>query len=164
MDGEDGIDGSNVVTASMAKVLEMDYLGRFDTSMWETDSIYMGHTSFGVPDGYWEDRSERRNNRGYLLDILDNGDPNRYPLNSAARYEITMPGTLGFGSTTEMIIEARVLSNLHAYADNGFDAQPADLDTLLAVVNEVVDEAEEGEYSYLVGLASPTGWSERVRN
>jgi hypothetical protein len=164
MDEEGGIDGSNVVTASMAKVLEMDYLGRFDTSMWETDSIYMGHTSFGVPDSYWEERSERRTNRGYLLDILDDGDPNSYPLNSAARYEITMPGTLGFGSTTEMVIEARVLSNLHAYADNGFDAQPADLDTLLAVVNDVVDEAEEGEYTYLVGLASPTGWSERVRN
>jgi hypothetical protein len=163
-DAEGGIDGSNVVTASMAKVLEMDYLGRFDISMWEADSIYMGHTSFGISDGYWEGRSERRNNRGSLLDILDDGDPNEYPLNSAARYEITMPGTLGFGSTTEMIVEARVLANLHAYAHNGFDAQPADLDTLLAVVNEVVDEAEEGDYTYLIGLASPTGWSERVRN
>ena len=162
-DEEGGIDGSNVVTASMAKVLEMDYLGRFDTSMWETDSIYVGHTSFGISDGYWEGRSERRTNRGSLLDILDDGDPNKYPLNAAARYEITMPGTLGFGSTTEMIIEARVLSNLHAYANNGFDAKPADLDTLLAVVNEVVDEAEEGKYTYLIGLASPTGWSEQVR-
>lgn len=163
-DEEGGIDGSNVVTASMAKVLEMDYLGRFDISMRETDAIYMGHTSFGVSDGYWEGRSERRNNRGSLLDILDDADPNKYPLNAAARYEITMPGTLGFGSTTEMIVEARVLSNLHAYAHNGFDAKPADLDTLLAVVNEVVDEAEEGEYTYLIGLASPTGWSEQVRN
>jgi hypothetical protein len=163
---QDGVEGENVVTAQMAKVLEMDYLGRFDISMHEASSVHTGDGEFAVPDGYWEQRSQRRSNYSYLVDLLDTDveDPNQYPANETARYEITSSGYLGLGSRTEMVIEARVISNLYAHATNGFDAQPADLDAFLAIVNEVVAEAEEGGYEFLLVLASPTGWSERVRD
>lgn len=162
---QDGIEGTNAVTAEMAKILEMDYLGRFDISMHETGVIQTSDGTFGVPDGYWENRSRRFSNYSYLVDVLDTEveDPNTYPANETARYEIMSSGYLGLSSRTEMVIEARVVSNLHAHATNGFDAQSADLDAFLEIVNGVVSEAEEGEFTYLLGLASPTGWSERVR-
>lgn len=160
---EESVEGSNAVTAKMARLLEMDYLGRFDISMHETESIHTDEGPFRVSDGYWEGRSYRRNNRGYLVSILEDESPDTYPVNETSRYEMTSSGTLGLGSQTETVIEAQVLSNLHAHVENGFDASPADLDALLSVVNEAVAEAEEGEYTYLLGLASPTGWSDRVR-
>jgi chemotaxis protein histidine kinase CheA len=161
---ESGIEGTNAVTAQTAKVLEMDYLGRFDITMHETEAIHTDDGPFEVPDGYWDGRSQRYNNQSYLVSILDDDAPTNYPVNETARYEITSTGTLGFGSHTEMVIEASVVSNLDAYAKNGFDAQPATLDSLLAITNDVMSEAEGGEYTYLLGLASPTGWSEKVRN
>lgn len=159
---EDGIKGSNAVTTKMAKILEMDYLGRFDISMHETETVRMSDEQFEVPDGYWNKRSERRNNRAYLVSILEDEYPDQYPLNATARYEITSSGTFGFGNTTEMVIEASVVSNLDAYVTNGFDAQPTNLDTLLAIINQAVEEAEERGYTYLLGIASPTGWSQQV--
>ncbi|MFB6151303.1 MAG: hypothetical protein ABEJ40_05800 [Haloarculaceae archaeon] len=163
--GEDaGIEGENVVTATMGKVLEMDYLGRFDISMAEVDSLRTRQGTFEVPDGYWEGRSSRRSERPRVASLLDGGDPDGYPTNGAARYEVTTSRYLGLGSDTEMVVEARVLADLEAFATNGFDATPADLDDLLSVVNEAVAEAEDGEYGYLLALASPTGWSERVRD
>jgi len=160
-----GIEGTNAVTAEMAKVLEMDYLGRFDISMHEAGTIQTDEGTFDVPDGYWENRSRRYSNYSYLVDVLDTDveDPDTYPANETARYEITSSGYLGLSTRIETVIEARVVSNLHAHATNGFDTQPANLDALLEIVNQVVSEAEEGEYTYLLGLASPTGWSERVR-
>lgn len=158
-----GIEGGDVVTSTMAKLLELDYLGRFDISMHETTSIQTPDGTFGVPSGYWDDRSSRRSHRSRLVDLIEDGDPERYPANESARYEITATEYL-FNTRTEMVIEARVLGNLEAYAANGFDAQPNDLDDLLRAVNVVVAEAESREYAYLIGIASPTGWTDRVRS
>jgi hypothetical protein len=61
-----------------------------------------------------------------------------------------------------MIIEATVFSDLDAHAANGFDATPADIDDLLGIINDAVREADRKEVSYLLGIASPTGWTDRV--
>jgi hypothetical protein len=157
-----GIDGSNAITAQMARLFEMDYLGRFDISVHEAATIRTRDGEFEVPADYWEGRSRRWDHTSYLVDLLDDEPPDQYPTNAASQYEITESGYLGLTSRREMLIEAAVISNLHAHAKNGFDAQPADLDSFLAAVNEAVDEAEDGEYEYLLALASPTGWSDRV--
>ncbi|WP_436908552.1 hypothetical protein [Halosimplex marinum] len=164
--GDDGggVDGDHAVTAAMARMLEMDYLGRFDISMAEADSIRTRDGTVEIPDGYWEGRSERRSERSRLSSWLDEGeDPKRYPTNAVARYEITDERYLGLATATETVVAARVLADLRAHATNGFDASPATLDDLLSVVNEAVYEAERGEHGYLLAVASPTGWSERVR-
>jgi hypothetical protein len=63
-----------------------------------------------------------------------------------------------------MIIEATVASHLEAHAINGFDASAADLDDLLGFVNSAVREASDEETPYLLGIASPTGWTDRVKD
>jgi predicted nuclease with TOPRIM domain len=159
----DGLDGEATVTAPIARLLEMDYLGRFDITMSETTEIEMGDAVFEVPPNYWDDRGQRRNSRTRLAQLLeDDEDPNRYPVNGSSRYEITDSRYLGLSRDTEMIIEARVFGHLDAFAQNGFDARPADLDDLLSIVNEAVYEAETEEFTYLLGVASQTGWTERV--
>ncbi|WP_251328340.1 hypothetical protein [Haloplanus pelagicus] len=156
--------GDDVVTTSMARLFEMDYLGRFDISMHETEVIHTPEGIREISEGYWEDRSERRTDHARLLDLLpDDEDPERYPHNRCARYEITDERYLGLSRDLELVVEAQVVSNLDAHTRNGFDAAPADVDRLLDVVNSVVYEAEREGYHYLLAVASPTGWSERSR-
>jgi len=159
---EEGLKGENVVTAKMARLFEMDYIGRFDTSMHEAETVHTPDGPFRVPDGYWRNRSERRSNRGYMQNLLEADNPGLYPANASSRYEITESSVLGLGSTTEMVLEARVVSNLHTYAENGFNAAPAGVDLVLSIANDIIAEAEDGEYEYILALASPTGWSEQV--
>lgn len=162
-DQPDGLEVDTAITATIARLLEMDYLGRFDITMSETDRIEMGDSVFEVPANYWDNRSERRSSRTRLGRLLDDEqDPNRYPTDGTARYEITDSRYLGLSRDTEMVIEARVFAHLDAFATNGFDARPAGLDDLLSVANEAVYEAESKEFIYLLGVASPTGWSDRV--
>ena len=156
--------GDDVVTTPMARLFEMDYLGRFDISMHEASVVHTPDGSRDIPDGYWEDRSERRTDRARLLDLLpDDEDPERYPHNRCARYEVTDQRYLGLSRDPTLVIEAQVVSNLDAHVRAGFDAAPADVDRLLDVVNPVVYEAEREGYHYLLAVASPTGWSERAR-
>ena len=162
-DDQQGLDGEGVVTAQIGRLLELDYLGRFDISMQEVETIETGNAHFEVPANYWEGRSERRNERMRLVDLLEQGeDIDQYPANRSARYEITQSRYLGLSRETEMVIEGRVHSHLEAFTTNGFDANPADLDDLLSIVNDAVYEAEQNEFTYLLGVASPTGWTDRV--
>lgn len=163
-DGDGGIDGESVVTPTMARLLELDYVGRFETSIRDASSIRLPNETFEVPEGYWEQRSERRNQRPRLGSMLDDGqNPERFPINRSARYEITSSRFLGLSRETETVIEAAVFSHLDAYATNGFDGAPADLDDLLTYVNQSVYEAETEDMRVLLGIASPTGWTDAVR-
>ncbi|MFC7174570.1 hypothetical protein ACFQL0_16875 [Haloplanus litoreus] len=64
-----------MVTTPMARLFEMDYLGRFDISMHEAETIHTPEESRPIPDGYWEDRSERRSDHARLLDLLPKTRP-----------------------------------------------------------------------------------------
>lgn len=151
------------ISTSMARLLEMDYLGRFDTSMYDAREIYTDDGEFEVPEHYWDDRSEHLNDRTRLDQLLgEDGAPETYPLNRRARYFVTASGLLGLRRRRDMVIEASIQSNLEAFATNGFDASPRDLDDLLDVVNDAVYEAQQNDYHYLLAVASPTGWTDRV--
>lgn len=166
LDTGSGIEGTNAVTASTARLFEMDYIGRFDTTMYDIETIRLPDGKFNVPDGYWDGRSERRNDASRMTNLLiehDNGPLQNHPTNPTARYELTESKYLGLSKQTQMIIEATVASHLEAHAINGFDAAPADIDDLLSYVNGAVREATDEEVPYLLGIASPTGWTDRVK-
>ncbi|MXR40726.1 hypothetical protein GRX01_05135 [Halobaculum sp. WSA2] len=159
-----GLDGDSVVTPTIARLLEMDYIGRFEASVHSTPSVRLADETRSIPEGYWEGRSERRNERPRLQNFLDDDErAERYPVNTSARFTIDSSGFLGVGGSPEMVIEAAVCSHLEAHATNGFDAAPATLETLLEYVNRSVYEAEKTDVEVLLGMASPTGWSDSVR-
>jgi hypothetical protein len=159
-----GVAGDEIVTATVARLLELDYLGRFDTAMHDLATLQTPDGPFDVPESYWDGRSQRTSDRSKLNELLLAGeDPSDYPANQRARYELTDSSYFGLARETRMVIEAMVFVHLDAYADNEFDTRPADLDDLLSLVNDAVYEAEENGYTYLLAIASPTGWTQRVR-
>jgi len=156
--------GGDTVTAATARLFELDYLGRFETSMQEADVINLPDGSFSVPDGYWEGRCSRRNERDRMADLLEtNGDDvAAHPVNPTARYAITDSKYFGLTSEMRMVIEATVYSHLTQHAREGVDATPAGVDDLVAIVGAAVDEAADRSAPSLLGIASPTGWTDRV--
>jgi len=90
------------------------------------------------------------------------GDLDAHPHNPSARYEITAPKYFGLGKQTRMVIEATVYSHLERHAADGYDATPAGVDDLVSVVGNAVREAASENTPYLLGIASPTGWTDEV--
>lgn len=155
---------SDTVAAATARLFELDYLGRFETSIHEADTIHLPEGSFSVPENYWEGRCSRRNERDRMADLLETngGDVAAHPVNPTARYAVTDSKYFGLTSETRMVVEATVYSHLGQHAREGVDATPAGVDDLVAIVGEAVDEAADRSAPYLLGIASPTGWTDRV--
>lgn len=154
--------GGDVVTATMARLYELDYMGRFDTSMAEVETIRTPSGDFDVPEGYWKGRSEHYTDRVQPYDGAFDDDSHARPAGRGARYEITASRYLGLSRDLEMVVEAMVHVDDDAFAANGFDAAPAGLDDLLAIVDEPIRDADAGDYHHLLAIASPTGWTDRA--
>jgi hypothetical protein len=149
----------------MARLLELDYVGRFDESVHQAHSIATPAGEISVDREYWDGRREHRSERATVQHLVGDVEVvDQYPVNRTARYELSDSRYLGLSSETHLVVEARVRSNLEAHTASGFDAQPAGLDVFLDEVNELVRLAERDDHPYLVGLASPTGWTDRVED
>lgn len=164
-DNESGIDGDSVVTAPIARLMELDYIGRFETSLDDTSTIRIADDdNFVIPDGYWDERIERRNERPRVRRLVeDQQSIETVPVNLSARGTVAASGILSLSTDTRIVIETTVVSDLEAHAANGFDSTPADLDDFLAHVDDVVQKAEQNDVPYLLGITSPTGWTDAVR-
>jgi hypothetical protein len=182
-DGE-GIEAENLVTSTIARLLELDYLGRFDTTMHGTERLHTPDGEFEAPDGYWDGRGERRSEEPRLADLLAESGPeagadpdagagtanspsgsprtDAHPANRRARYWLTDTRHMGLTRETKLVVEAVVYSHLEAHAENGFDTRPIDLDDLIGLVNDTVGRAEGAEQHHLVAVASPTGFTDRA--
>lgn len=157
--------GGEFVDATTARLYELDYVGRFDTSMANAETIVTPEEPFEVPDGYWDGRSEHWSERVPSApqdQLLTDEEPEQLPLGQRARYEITSSRYLGLSREIEMVVEAVVHVNHDAYEQNGFDGTPAGLDDLLALVDRAIAETDADGHHYLLGVASPTGWTDRV--
>jgi len=86
-----------------------------------------------------------------------------YPLRRRSRYTAVTSGQFGLSTDAALVVEAVVHSNLTAHATNGFDANPAGLDDLLDVINRATERADHYDTPHLIGVASTTGWTDRVR-
>ncbi|NLV11667.1 hypothetical protein GOC74_17240 [Halomicrobium mukohataei] len=153
------------IRAEVARLYEMDYVTRFETSVEEATHLTLpGGERFEIPEGFWEDRRRHftGDHRSIVADVLDDETTvDRYPVGRFSTYRVRTNKFVAF-SETKLVVEAVVAANLEAFAANGFDARPAGLDDLIDVVNETVARAESNDTTHLIGIASPTGWTDDV--
>lgn len=85
------------------------------------------------------------------------------PANTRSRYAVTEKKHGLFGQREErLVFEAVVLNHIGEYQNYGYDARRANLGDFLAVLHRYLNKAESGRYLHVIGIASPTGWDERV--
>ena len=154
----------DAIPAEDARLFELDYIGRIESSLKEADSIPLPDgESFHLESNYWEGAGtlEIGDRRERLRELIDaDAEIAQYPLGRFIRGELRTGGF--FSSEEHLVIEAAVYSNLEAYATNGFDASPAGLENLLSVANRALDRADEYDTPHLIAIASPTGWTKHV--
>lgn len=163
-DGDE--DAATLVPATVARVAELHFVASFREAVAETQAIRLpdGET-FEVPEGYWTDRYVTADDGDRLRELLPaDADPETYPANKRSRHTVTVPKYLGLSLSDPLVIEARSVSHLETYATAGADRRPADLSDLLGAVDALVERTEGygNGTTYLVGLGSPTGWTDRA--
>jgi len=161
---EDG-EVKRFVTSDVAKILEMNYIGRFDIKMNE------------LPKTIYDpiERKERKINRWSYRYKFDDADKilntlkmdyeevMKLPLNLRSRYVVAEKKYKIFGKEeTKLIIEASVLGHLKDYVENDFDTRSVTLSELLSVLTRYIDSAELGNYFHVLGIASVTGFDKKV--
>ncbi|AUV81916.1 hypothetical protein C2R22_09855 [Salinigranum rubrum] len=155
--------GEGVVTTAMARLFELDYLGRFDISVHEAARLTTPEGAVEVPPAAWDGAVSRRDEVPRLRDYLGaDGDFDAFPANRSVRFELGRSRYLGLGRERQLVLEASVVSHLEAYAHNGFDARPATVDDLLDVVTRAVRTIGDDDAHTVLALASPTGWTDDV--
>lgn len=156
------------VTRDVAKIHEMNYIGRFEIKMNELPkridnpiegkerriTAWSHHRKFDDVDKILN------------LNTLKMGyeeATGKLPLNLRSRYVVAEKKHKLFGKKeTKVIIEASVLGHLPDYDENGFDTRSVTLSELLSVLTGYIDSAELGNYFHVLGIASVTGFDKRV--
>jgi excisionase family DNA binding protein len=150
-----------VVNALEARQREKNYTARFDTKVQRITKIWHPLRSQIInPSQPWSQLHQATDEAETLMKLLHTGFleedvEQSMPLNMASRYHLPDESPKAPG----LILEARMLAHLTTFVEQGYDTQPATLQELDRVLDTIVQEAEEREVAYLVGVASPTGWT-----
>lgn len=152
------------VSAEEARGLELNYLARFDIRM-NTFPVKLFSPLEGMtfPISKWTThyRYDSGSNAGDDKKSIHN--TRIMPLNAGSVYIFQQKDLRFFKkSHKKIVVEARSLGSLTDYADLGFDTVPVTISSLMASLRPVIHQAETGDYFHVIGIASPTGWDERV--
>jgi len=166
---KDILEGGEVkrfVTSDVAKIQEMNYIGRFDIKMNELPKrIYDPIESKERKINRWSYRYKFDDADKILSTLKMDYDEvtGKLPLNLRSRYVVAEKKHKLFGKEeTKVIVEAAVLGHLLDYGDNGFDTRSVTLSELLSVLTKHIDSAEFGNYFHVLGIASVTGFDKKV--
>ena len=143
-----------LVTAEDAKLYELNYIARFDTKMHEFPvRIYNPIEDKNYRINAWGD--------GHLRMSAGSGDAG--PLNPRSVYAVEARKYRVFGEKVrKVVVEAVSFSHLDEHKEYGFDTRRVGLSEFLTILGGSIPDAELGQYLHVIGVASPTGWDERV--
>ncbi len=159
---------SRFVTRAEAKYMELNYVGRFETKATTFPltvpspiegkeyriSSWAEHSKFS--DREWIGKE--------LAGTLSKAEmDNEMPCNQRSVYCISKKRHIFSGSERRVVVEAIAFNHLQAYAQVGFDTKPLSLEEFTGILSKSIDNAEVGNYFHVIGIASPTGISEKIR-
>lgn len=149
-----------------AKLYELNFIARFETKLHNFPvKIYnpLENKNYNITS--WEDHyrfdSKEEIFQGDNINYAEAEAKN--PLNVRLIYLVEEKRFKLFGGKQKkMAIEAISFNHLKEYANYGFDTNRATLSEFLIALSTSIKSAEMGKYFHVVGIASPTGWDERV--
>lgn len=144
-----------LVTNEDAKLYELNYIARFDTKMHEFPIRI--HNPI-------EDKNYKINSWGdshLMMSTGSGGDAG--PDNSRSVYAVEERKYRVIGENVKkVVVEAVSFSHLDEHKKYGFDTRRIGLSEFLTILGGSIPNAELGRYLHVIGVASPTGWDERV--
>lgn len=149
-----------------AKLYELNYIARFDTKMHGFplklyNPLEKKNYTITSWDSHYRFDSREEVFHGENINYAEIEAKN--PLNSRSVYLVEEKRFKLFGDKIKrMAIEAVSYNHLKDYADYGFDTNRATLSEFLMLLSKSINNAEIGKYLHVIGIASPTGWDERV--
>jgi excisionase family DNA binding protein len=143
-----------------ARQMEQNGVNRFNQKVREIGTLRHPLTGSLLVVEDWEQIYEKSEDLDGLMVALNTAFLDRVtlattPRNSRIRY------TLGKGADG-LVLELRFLAHLSTICKEGADDRPASLEELLVVLDELEQRYETEKSMQIVGLASPTGWSQEA--
>jgi predicted transcriptional regulator len=160
---------SRFVTRAEAKYMELNYIGRFDTKATTfplTISSPIEGKEYRISSWSKHFRfSEREWMEKEFAGILPSAEIDReMPCSQRSVYSVTKKKHILSGKEErKVVVEAVAFNHLDAYAEVGYDRRPLSLEEFTGILSKSIDNAEMGNYFHVIGIASPTGISEKIR-
>jgi hypothetical protein len=144
------------LAAEDARLAELNFISRFEEKMHRFPlKVFSPIESKTYTVNSWEEGSHRRMSEAVT-------DPTK-PSNESCRYVVSERKYKFFGpKLPRVIIEAISFSHLREFGECGFDVRRANLGDFLGIITRHIKSAEISQWLHILGLASPTGWDERV--
>ena len=143
-----------LVTGEDAKLYELNYIARFDAKMHEFPVRI--HNPI-------EDKNYKIDSWGDGHVRMSAGGSGFGPLNPRSVYAVEARKYRVFGEKVrKVVVEAVSVSHLDEHKEYGFDTRRVGLSEFLTLLGGSIPDAELGQYLHVIGVASPTGWDERV--
>ena len=162
----EGGEAKRYVTRDIAKIHEMNYIGRFDVKANElpkTLSNPIDEREYRINAWGRHQKFDEKDKLFKELEMSYAEVEEKIPLNLRSRYVVSEKKYKLFGKEqTKIVIEAVVLNHWKDYAEIGLDTKSFTLSELMSVLTRYIDRAELGQYFHVLGIASVTGWDERV--
>jgi len=145
-----------IIAGEAAKLCELNYISRFETKMENLPlKIYSPVENRSYTVRSWKDNTHLK-----FMEDVSVGIPG----NIRSRYSISEKKYGFFGEKiNKVVFEAVSLNHLEEYKNYGYDARRANIADFLGVIMQYIKTAEMGKYLHVLGIASPTGWDERVK-
>ncbi len=145
-----------LVTSEDAKLYELNYIARFDAKMHEFPvRIYNPIEDKNYKINSWGD--------GHFRMSAGSSGGDAGPLNPRSVYAARARKYRVFGEKVrKVVVEAVSFSHLDEHKEYGFDTRRVGLSGFLSILGDLIPDAETGQYLHVIGVASPTGWDERV--
>jgi len=145
-----------IVAKEDARLCELNYIARFETKM-ETLPLTIYSP---IDDRNYKIKSWKE---GAHVKMAQGGAP-EMPTNAQSRYSVFEKKYGFFGERIDkVVVEAISLNHLEEFDRYSFDARRANMADFLGVITNFINTAELGKYLHVLGIASPTGWDDRVR-
>jgi len=168
------IEGSSTVNrfipADLAKLYEMDYIGRFDMKMYSFPiEIRNPINGKNYKVSSWNGDHTKTDDKYKIHELLKNSltvpeIEYQLPLNIRSRYEIKERTFRIFvHKEPRTVVEAIIFNHWKEYAVNGFDTKPVTLSELNGILVHAINNAEKGKYFHLICIVSPTGWDSKIK-
>jgi|GEM_PF-3253196 len=148
------------VTKVKARQMEQNAINRFNQKVREIGTLRHPISGKLLVVEDWEAIYEKNEDMEGLMAALNTAFLDRVtlattPRNTRVRY------TLAKG-VSALALELRFLAHLNVICAEGADEQPAGLEELMVVLDELEQVYEEEQSMQIAGLASPTGWSQEA--